>query len=43
MLVCVVLRAHYGGNPEIAAILVADVVGHGRLAATDEDRTLSRR
>jgi adenylate cyclase len=27
---------------KIAAILVADVVGYSRLAAADEDRTLSR-
>src|SRR6516164_3747777 len=27
---------------KIAAILVADVVGYGRLASTDEDRTLAR-
>ena len=27
---------------KIAAILVSDVVGYSRLAATDEDRTLSR-
>ena len=27
---------------KIAAILVADVVGYGRLAGADEDRTLSR-
>jgi adenylate cyclase len=26
---------------KIAAILVADVVGYGRLAGADEDRTLS--
>jgi len=26
----------------IAAILVADVVGYGRLAGADEDRTLAR-
>jgi adenylate cyclase len=31
-----------GGTRKIAAILVADIVGYGRLAATDEDRTLSR-
>jgi adenylate cyclase len=30
------------GTRKIAAILVADVVGYGRLAGTDEDRTLSR-
>jgi class 3 adenylate cyclase len=30
------------GNRKIAAILVADVVGYGRLAGADEDRTLSR-
>ena len=29
-------------NRKIAAILVADVVGFSRLAAADEDRTLSR-
>ena len=38
----VCLRAHHGGNPEIAAILVADIVGYSRLAGADEDRTLSR-
>jgi class 3 adenylate cyclase len=27
---------------KLAAILVADVVGYGRLAGADEDRTLSR-
>src|SRR5215831_4509690 len=27
---------------KLAAILVADVVGYGRLASTDEDRTLAR-
>ena len=27
---------------KIAAILVADIVGYGRLAGTDEDRTLPR-
>src|SRR3984957_2834971 len=31
-----------GGMRKIAAILVADVVGYGRLAGADEDRTLSR-
>src|SRR5580700_6399683 len=31
-----------GGMRKIAAILVADVVGYSRLAAADEDRTLSR-
>jgi adenylate cyclase len=30
------------GTRKIAAILVADVVGYSRLAAADEDRTLSR-
>ena len=30
------------GTRKIAAILVADIVGYGRLAAADEDRTLSR-
>src|SRR6195256_3323026 len=30
------------GTRKIAAILVADVVGYGRLAGADEDRTLSR-
>ena len=30
------------GDPKIAAILVADVVGYSRLAGADEDRTLSR-
>jgi adenylate cyclase len=30
-----------GGTRKIAAILVADVVGNSRLAAADEDRTLS--
>jgi TolB-like protein/tetratricopeptide (TPR) repeat protein len=29
-------------NPEIAAILVSDVVGYSRLAGADEDRTLAR-
>jgi adenylate cyclase len=27
---------------KLAAILAADVVGYGRLAGTDEDRTLAR-
>jgi adenylate cyclase len=27
---------------KLAAILVADVVGYGRLTAADEDRTLAR-
>jgi len=31
-----------GGSRKIAAILVADIVGYSRLAAADEDRTLSR-
>ena len=31
-----------GGMRKIAAILVADIVGYIRLAAADEDRTLSR-
>jgi TolB-like protein/class 3 adenylate cyclase len=31
-----------GETRKIAAILVADVVGYGRLAGADEDRTLSR-
>jgi adenylate cyclase len=31
-----------GGMRKIAAILVADIVGYSRLAAADEDRTLSR-
>jgi hypothetical protein len=31
-----------GGTRKIAAILVADIVGYSRLAAADEDRTLSR-
>jgi class 3 adenylate cyclase len=30
------------GTRKIAAILVADIVGYSRLAAADEDRTLSR-
>ena len=30
------------GTRKIAAILVADVVGYGRLASTDEERTLAR-
>ena len=30
------------GTRKIAAILVADIVGYGRLAGADEDRTLSR-
>src|SRR5580700_6958898 len=30
------------GMRKLAAILVADVVGYSRLAAADEDRTLSR-
>jgi TolB-like protein/class 3 adenylate cyclase len=30
------------GTRKIAAILVSDIVGYGRLAGTDEDRTLSR-
>ena len=30
------------GTRKIVAILVADVVGYSRLAAADEDRTLSR-
>jgi adenylate cyclase len=31
-----------GETRKLAAILVADVVGYSRLAAADEDRTLSR-
>jgi adenylate cyclase len=31
-----------GETRKIAAILVADIVGYGRLAGTDEDRNLSR-
>ena len=31
-----------GETRKLAAILVADVVGYSRLAATDEDRTLAR-
>ena len=34
-------RAHER-DPEIAAILVSDVVGYSRLAGSDEDRTLAR-
>ena len=30
------------GTRKIAAILAADIVGYSRLAAADEDRTLSR-
>ncbi len=30
------------GTRKIAAILVADIVGHSRLAGADEDRKLSR-
>jgi hypothetical protein len=30
------------GTRKIAAILVADVVGYGHLASTDEERTLAR-
>ncbi|HZZ22480.1 MAG TPA: adenylate/guanylate cyclase domain-containing protein [Roseiarcus sp.] len=32
----------HGETRKLAAILVADVVGYGRLAAADEDRTLAR-
>ena len=31
-----------GETRKLAAILVADVVGYGRLAGADEDRTLAR-
>ena len=31
-----------GETRKLAAILVADVVGHSRLAGADEDRTLAR-
>jgi class 3 adenylate cyclase len=38
------LRTGYGhgGNPQLAAILAADVAGYSRLAAADEERTLAR-
>ena len=42
VLFCGPLRTRHGGNAKIAAILVADIVGYSRLAAADEDRTLSR-
>jgi class 3 adenylate cyclase len=35
-------RARHERDPEIAAILVSDVVGYGRLAGAEEDRTLAR-
>jgi class 3 adenylate cyclase len=35
-------RLIMAGTRKIAAILVADIVGYGRLAGSDEDRTLSR-
>jgi adenylate cyclase len=35
-------RVRHGETRKLAAILVADVVGYSRLAAADEDRTLTR-
>src|SRR5271167_756156 len=43
VLVCAATeRAAMSETRKIAAILVADVVGFGRLAGADEDRTLAR-
>ena len=42
MLACLTPAGQRGGTPEIAAILVADIVGYGRLAGADDDRTLAR-
>ena len=36
------LKVQHRGTREIAAILVADIVGYSHLAGADEDRTLSR-
>ena len=36
------MRARHERDPEIAAILVADVVGYSRLAGADEEGTLAR-
>jgi hypothetical protein len=37
-----VMKGCHGGDPELAAILVADVIGFSRLAGFDEERTLAR-
>jgi adenylate cyclase len=42
VLVWLLAKERHGRNPQIAAILVSDVVGYSRLAGADEDRILAR-